>query len=118
MNNLNLIIGREYAERVRKKSFLITTILMPILMVALMAIPTLIMAFSEHDESHIAVIDRTGIIGQQLVSDEATKYEVMNIGLDSALQISDIQAVLEIPASAIEEYDHTAFLQRAIIRIA
>ncbi len=103
MNNLNLIIGREYAERVRKKSFLITTILMPILMVALMAIPTLIMAFSEHDESHIAVIDRTGIIGQQLVSDEATKYEVMNIGLDSALQISDIQAVLEIPASAIKK---------------
>lgn len=102
MNNLNLIIGREYAERVRKKSFLITTILMPLLMVALMAIPTLIMAFADHDETRIAVIDRTGIIGKQLTSDEVTKFELMDVTLDSALMISEVDAVLEIPASAIK----------------
>lgn len=101
MNNLNLIIGREYAERVRKKSFLITTILMPLLMLALMIIPTLIVAFSDHEESTIVVIDRTGVIGSQLISDDITKYEVTDIALDSALKIADVSAIVEIPASAI-----------------
>ena len=37
MSNLGIIIEREFLERVKKKSFIITTILMPVLMLALMA---------------------------------------------------------------------------------
>ena len=36
MSNIGIIIGREFNERVRKKSFIITTLLMPLLMVALL----------------------------------------------------------------------------------
>ena len=43
MNNLYLIISREYLERVKRKSFIISTLLMPLLMLALMLAPTLIM---------------------------------------------------------------------------
>lgn len=39
MSNIAIIIEREYLERVKKKSFIFTTILMPVLMLALMALP-------------------------------------------------------------------------------
>lgn len=37
MSKIGIIIEREYLERVKKKSFIFTTILMPVLMLALMA---------------------------------------------------------------------------------
>ena len=57
MSNISIIIQREFNERVRKKSFIITTLLMPVLMIGLMAAPALIMQFSRGDEKVIAVID-------------------------------------------------------------
>ena len=36
MSNIWLIVSREFNERVRKKSFIITTLLMPVLMLGLM----------------------------------------------------------------------------------
>ena len=51
MSNISIIIQREFNERVRKKSFIITTLLMPLLMVALMAAPALIMQFSRGAKS-------------------------------------------------------------------
>ena len=46
MSNLGIIIEREFLERVKKKSFIITTILMPVLMLALMAMPALVMLWA------------------------------------------------------------------------
>ena len=46
MSNVSIIIQREFNERVRKKSFIITTILMPVLMIVLMIAPALIMEYS------------------------------------------------------------------------
>ena len=43
MSNISIIIQREFNARVRKKSFIITTLLMPVLMLALMVSPALIM---------------------------------------------------------------------------
>ena len=60
MSNISIIIQREFNERVRKKSFIITTLLMPVLMIGLMAAPALIMQFSRGDEKVIAVIDDSG----------------------------------------------------------
>ena len=40
MNKISIIIAREYNVRVRKKSFIIMTILTPILMALLIILPT------------------------------------------------------------------------------
>lgn len=42
MSKINLIIGREYLTRVKKKSFIVLTILAPILLLALYAIPIIV----------------------------------------------------------------------------
>ena len=46
MSKIGIIIGREFNERVRKKSFIITTLLTPLLMIALMVAPMLLTQYS------------------------------------------------------------------------
>ncbi|MCH5236596.1 MAG: ABC transporter permease [Muribaculaceae bacterium] len=70
MSNLGLIIQREYMERVRKKSFLITTILMPVLMIILMGAPALIMMYNTPEHNVIGVVDKSGIVLPHLESNE------------------------------------------------
>lgn len=56
MNKISIIIKREYLTRVRKKSFIIMTILAPVLMAALIIVPTLVMMNQDQDHKKIAVI--------------------------------------------------------------
>ena len=46
MSNIWLIVAREFNERVRKKSFIVTTLLMPVLMLGLMLAPALMMRYA------------------------------------------------------------------------
>ena len=66
MKKTFLIIQREFTERVRKKSFIIVTLLMPLLMIAIMVAPTLMMLYSTSDQKQVVVIDRTGMIAPKL----------------------------------------------------
>ena len=70
-SNIGIIIGREFSERVAKKSFLITTLLMPVFMLVLMVAPALIMQFSSPSEKTIAVADRSGLIFSPLAAKAA-----------------------------------------------
>ncbi|MFO7622188.1 MAG: ABC transporter permease [Bacteroidales bacterium] len=57
MNKIPVIIKREYLTRVRKKSFIIMTILAPVLMAALIIVPTVVMLNQGQDFKRIAVIE-------------------------------------------------------------
>ena len=74
MSQTGIIIGREFNERVRKKSFIISTILMPLLMIAMMVAPSLIMFYAKGDTKQVAVVDESGIIAGQLQSDEDLEF--------------------------------------------
>lgn len=88
-------------ERVSKKSFIITTLLMPILMLAMMAAPALIAEFSEPDTRQVMVIDHTGKIGGQLTDSPSLTFAVTNLPVDSACNLPATDAVLEIPKDAL-----------------
>ena len=60
MNKIWIIIQREFAVKVKKKSFIILTILMPVLMAAIVFVPALLSRMSGDEKSRVAVIDRTG----------------------------------------------------------
>ena len=47
LRNINTIISREYLTRVKKKSFLLTTFLVPILFAAMCILPSVIMFMAE-----------------------------------------------------------------------
>jgi ABC-2 type transport system permease protein len=57
MNKISVIIKREYITRVRKKSFIIMTILAPVLMAAIVILPTALMMNQDGDYKKIAVIE-------------------------------------------------------------
>lgn len=85
MRNISLIIGREYRERVFKKSFLITTIVMPLFMILMGAAPTLIMEFVDSETRNIVVVDESGIVAPLLKSDEEVVFEITDTDLSQAL---------------------------------
>jgi ABC-2 type transport system permease protein len=61
MSKINLIIQREYLTRVRKKSFIIMSLLGPVLFAALMIIPALLATMEDKEVKTVAVIDETTI---------------------------------------------------------
>jgi len=74
MNKSILILKREYLTRVKKKSFIIMTLLVPIFMAALMILPTYLAMMDDKEERTIAVYDPTGIVLNQLENNEFTKF--------------------------------------------
>jgi ABC-2 type transport system permease protein len=60
MNKTWLIIKQEYLRRVRKKSFILLTFLMPLLMAALVFVPFWLATMKGDEVRRVAVIDRTG----------------------------------------------------------
>lgn len=97
MSQVGIIIGREFNERVRKKSFIITTILMPVLMIGLMAAPALVMQYSRGDTKQVVVIDRSGLVAPQLESDEQVFFEPTELSVDEARrELTDRFGVLYI----------------------
>ncbi len=101
-SNTALIISREYSERVKKKSFIFTTLLMPLLMLALMVAPTLIMMYSSDDSKVFTVIDRSGVIAPQLHSDDDLKLQAFDIDLDVALGDETVDGVILIPEDVVK----------------
>lgn len=83
-NKIGIIIGREFNERVRKKSFIISTLLTPLLMIGLMAAPVLISQYSEEENAKIVVVDETGEIGPMLQSSGETEFIVTDLPINSA----------------------------------
>lgn len=100
--NISLVIQREFLERVSKKSFIITTILMPVLMLALMAMPALIMAFAGNETKTVDVVDESLVIAPSLKSDDAVKFITCMQPLDSVRANSTADVVLFIPKDVMQ----------------
>ena len=98
MSNLGLIIQREYYERVRKKSFLVTTILMPIFMLGLTVAPALIMLFSTPDHNVIGVVDKSGKIYPQLQGNELYEFVPVESNAKAKVDEGVIDGYIVIPA--------------------
>lgn len=75
LRNISTIISREYLTRVKKKSFLLTTFLVPVLFAALCILPSVIMFMAKDTGKKIAVVDQSGIVMPYLVDTEAVDYE-------------------------------------------
>lgn len=111
MGKISVIIAREFNERVRKKSFIIMTIITPLLMLGIMVAPALLLTMSPSNEKTIYVVDKSGVVAQQLsdvdnlrfvstdstyqqlktAKDEKSTYGFLVIGSDIVNKPSDVQ---------------------------
>lgn len=83
MNKTGLIISREFTERTRKKSFIITTLLTPLLMIGLMAAPSLMMFMGKSDAKKIVVVDNSPEqkVGRALESNSTVEFQMLETGV-------------------------------------
>ncbi len=77
MNKIILIIKREYLSRVRKKSFIVMTLLGPILMAGLIMTPIL-MNTSDSEEREIWICDESNLFKNQFKDLNNTHFEIIN----------------------------------------
>jgi ABC-2 type transport system permease protein len=74
MNKVWLIIRREYFTRVRNKTFILSTILLPLFFIGFIA-TSAYLSIKSVDKHTIAVKDNNGIFKNSFHSDEVIKYE-------------------------------------------
>ncbi len=99
---LSIIISREYLERVKRKSFIISTLLVPVFMVALMVAPAALMLLREPETKAVSVIDQTGKIAQRLHGNGEVTFATSGAQLDSLRQNHDVDVIIVAEADAID----------------
>ncbi|MFN5371339.1 MAG: ABC transporter permease [Bacteroidia bacterium] len=113
MGKIGLIIKREYLSRVRKRSFIIMTILGPLIMGALMIVPVW-MASVNTSVKKIAVLDEAHFVEGLLQANDDVKFVYTRQPLQKAiseLDASEYYALLHIPKFEENDINH---LQRQI----
>lgn len=79
MSKIGLIIEREFAERVRKKSFIVSTLLTPLFMIAMMVLPSVMMFKGGSSTKNVVVIDNSPeqFVGRKLVSGKTVSFRLL-----------------------------------------
>ena len=105
LRNISTIISREYLTRVKKKSFLLTTFLVPIFFAAVCILPSVIMIMAKEKGKEIAIVDQSGLVKPYLVDNKSVTYSfydgpiddkqsfVKEKGVDALVMISAIDSV-------------------------
>jgi ABC-2 type transport system permease protein len=107
MNKIGVIISHEYRTRVRAKWFIISTLLAPLGVALLIAVPVIAAILAgDGTEGKIALVDRTGLISPAVVASDTARFE--NAGsrserdLAQAVQDESIQAYVVIPENVLD----------------
>ena len=106
LKKLNIIIGREYLNKVKKKSFLLTTFGVPVLFVGAYALMIFIMLGAKDETKTVAVNDPSGIVMPFMENNDVLKFEdftympvdsmkncLADYGVDILLAVSPLDSV-------------------------
>jgi ABC-2 type transport system permease protein len=106
MNHIPLIIKREYLSKVRKKSFIIMTILSPFIIAAIPILIGYLTSLNEDTVKSIYVLDESEFLSDSFLSNDQTIYtQLSEVDLETAKIISnkkEASGLLYIPSAPIE----------------
>ena len=108
-----LVARREFSVRVKKRSFIVMTILMPFLMAALVLMPMFLAMIKDGDRKTVAVVDNTGLYAAALKSNASYLFvptEKMTAGMRS--DSTDIDAVVHITGNLVDNPAGAAIYSR------
>ncbi len=105
MSKIGIIARREFNERVKKKSFIITTILMPVFFVALIGMAAYMTTMRSDDIRHIAVVDDSGIVAPKLEDAGTLRFEASDKSFDEVREgeRGDLFGILHIGANIMTD---------------
>ncbi len=104
MSKTATIIKREFLSRVKKRSFLVMTILGPLLMAAIIIVPVVVTQISDSDYK-IAVVDDTDLFYESFEDTENIKFSPLGTNIEHAVGMmhdGSFDAVLHIPEVAFQ----------------
>jgi len=87
MNKTTIIIQREYLSRVRKKSFIVMSILGPLLFAAMMVLPAWFASMEDTNEKQIAIIDQTGLYDKAIPDAAFAKFTYLGATDEAAFKL-------------------------------
>ena len=103
---IRTVIAREYLTKVKKKSFLLTTFLVPVIMALAMVAMVLIMTKTGERAQNVAVIDQSGVVMPYLTDSRSNTYNdyssetpeelkqwLAEIGMDALVVVSPLDTV-------------------------
>ena len=109
LHKTGIVISREYLNRVKKKSFLITTFVVPVLFAAICILPSLLMLNVKEKSQKVAVIDNSGIVMPYFEDSESAtftdctgedpetlKNELKDRGFDVLVQVSPLDSAKSV----------------------
>ncbi|MFW5755297.1 MAG: ABC transporter permease [Tangfeifania sp.] len=106
MNKTLIILKQEYLKRVKKKSFIILTLLVPLLFIAMFALIIFLSVYSDKEERTIAVYDASSLFLGELNDESYTTYHFIPREeyneLKSNFKGSEFYALLYIPENIYE----------------
>jgi ABC-2 type transport system permease protein len=105
MRNIFLVIKREYLVRVKKRSFLIMTLLAPLLFVGFYA-TVIWVAIGSIDSKTVQVLDESGLFSREFKDTETLHFNYIEGSIDSAkikFHDSEANALVFIPKNVIRE---------------
>jgi ABC-2 type transport system permease protein len=107
MNKILLIIQREYLTRVRKKSFIIMTLLGPVLIAAMIIMPVYLSKITEGKMTKVAVLDETGWFYQKFKDQDKLQFYYVDGDLQTekakALANGDFLLYIPVPQLKVPE---------------
>lgn len=101
MSKISIIIVREYLTRVKKKSFIVMTLLSPVLILALMVLPIWLSELKDNEIKNIAVIDQVGKYENVLQSNETYHFENVDKPIDNLRKDKNYYAIVVISSDLI-----------------
>ena len=105
MNKVFLIIQREYLSRVKKKSFLILTFLVPSLFIGMMTLVVYLTASKDNEAKNFKVIDQSGIFKNQFNNTSNINFSYLNEDYEQAkktIRKEKDDFLLYIPSDYVE----------------
>jgi len=119
MNNIYLITKREFLTQVKKKSFIILTLLAPIMLIAFGSVIGLMFKANE-SHSIIEVVDKSGLFKNQLKSDDQLNYVFVSAA-DEQSKINNLKnnesldGILVLPELKNQNFDDLQNNSRLVI---
>ncbi|QZE13093.1 ABC transporter permease [Halosquirtibacter laminarini] len=108
MNPISLVIKREYLTRVRKKTFILFTILTPLIAIGISVIPALIMSNTEATKTKIGILNNYEEISYIFKDSDNIEYKTITSDIRDTYLASDVlkkeyDAILEVPENIMEK---------------
>ena len=100
MEKLWLIVKREYLTRVRRRSFILATILTPLGLAVFLVVASFIFQYQSDDVQRVAVVDEGRILNKAMPNEQNLIFQFVDLDLETLKSIADsldYDGILAVP---------------------